>query len=66
MLEKHAYSFFLKEKKLSDQRLSASQILTITNSKPCGIFTVKKKKTLFMLSHFTMGLPCYFYFYFDH
>jgi hypothetical protein len=66
MLEKHAYLFFKKEKKLSDQRLSASQILTITNSKLRGIFTGKKKKTLFMLSHFTMGLQCYFYFYFGH
>lgn len=46
MLEKHAYLFFKKEKKLSDQRLSASQILTITNSKLRGIFT-GKKKTLF-------------------
>jgi hypothetical protein len=44
MLEKHAYLFFKKEKKLSDQRLSASQILTITNSKLRGIFTGKKKK----------------------
>lgn len=65
MPEKRAYLFFLK-KKSSDQRLSANQILAITNFKLYGIFIAKKKKTLFMLSHFTMGSPCYFYFYFGH
>jgi hypothetical protein len=43
MPEKRAYLFFLK-KKSSDQRLSANQILAITNFKLYGIFIAKKKK----------------------
>jgi hypothetical protein len=62
MLEKHAYLFFKKEKKLSDQRLSASQILTITNSKLRGIFTGKKKHYSALTFHH--GLTMLFLFLF--